>query len=192
MAVADLEEGVPDSTSMDVCRKERIDVHDHGCLRHVPCYHHDERKNSDYGVMLFFRNLEIGSLDISDYLAIGAIFAATDSVCTLQACFCNFAFVAETFIFLYFGMDALDIEKWSPGTSVAKSRNEHFTFREQVIIWWAGLMRGAVYMALAYNKSSSAASSGPNTLRTVIVPLIGHQQDSEADLGDDLLVYECF
>ncbi|CAA2961528.1 sodium hydrogen exchanger 1-like isoform X1 [Olea europaea subsp. europaea] len=36
------------------------------------------------GVVLFFRNLGIGFLDISDYLAIGAIFAATDSVCTLQ------------------------------------------------------------------------------------------------------------
>ncbi|XP_022884401.1 sodium/hydrogen exchanger 1-like isoform X2 [Olea europaea var. sylvestris] len=36
------------------------------------------------GVVLFFRNLGIGFLDISDYLAICAIFAATDSVCTLQ------------------------------------------------------------------------------------------------------------
>ncbi|CAA2961530.1 sodium hydrogen exchanger 1-like isoform X1 [Olea europaea subsp. europaea] len=35
------------------------------------------------GVVLFFRNLGIGFLDIGDYLAIGAIFAATDSFCTL-------------------------------------------------------------------------------------------------------------
>ncbi|XP_042992691.1 sodium/hydrogen exchanger 1-like isoform X6 [Carya illinoinensis] len=36
------------------------------------------------GVTQFFKKLDIGSLDIGDYLAIGAIFAATDSVCTLQ------------------------------------------------------------------------------------------------------------
>lgn len=33
-----------------------------------------------------------------------------------------------------------------------KSSEEKITFRQQVIIWWAGLMRGAVSMALAYNK----------------------------------------
>ncbi|KAJ9682182.1 hypothetical protein PVL29_018184 [Vitis rotundifolia] len=36
------------------------------------------------GVMQFFSKLDIGSFDIGDYLAIGAIFSATDSVCTLQ------------------------------------------------------------------------------------------------------------
>ncbi|KAL3381778.1 hypothetical protein AABB24_001732 [Solanum stoloniferum] len=33
-----------------------------------------------------------------------------------------------------------------------KSSEQKITFRQQVIIWWAGLMRGAVSMALAYNK----------------------------------------
>ncbi|KAL9318538.1 hypothetical protein ACSQ67_015055 [Phaseolus vulgaris] len=99
--------------------------------------------------------------------------------------FATLSFVAEIFIFLYVGMDALDIEKWkfvsdSPGTSIAassvllglillgraafvfplsfisnlakKSPNEKISFRQQVIIWWAGLMRGAVSMALAYNQ----------------------------------------
>ncbi|OMO55345.1 Na+/H+ exchanger [Corchorus olitorius] len=36
------------------------------------------------GVINFFKEMDIGSLDIGDFLAIGAIFAATDSVCTLQ------------------------------------------------------------------------------------------------------------
>ncbi|XVE62607.1 hypothetical protein DITRI_Ditri06bG0131700 [Diplodiscus trichospermus] len=36
------------------------------------------------GVIQFFKEMDIGSLDIGDFLAIGAIFAATDSVCTLQ------------------------------------------------------------------------------------------------------------
>ncbi|XWS64827.1 hypothetical protein CRYUN_Cryun05aG0037700 [Craigia yunnanensis] len=36
------------------------------------------------GVIQFFQEMDIGSLDIGDFLAIGAIFAATDSVCTLQ------------------------------------------------------------------------------------------------------------
>ncbi|XP_030460728.1 sodium/hydrogen exchanger 2 [Syzygium oleosum] len=108
---------------------------------------------------------------------------------TTKHAFATLSFVAETFIFLYVGMDALDIEKWrfvsnSPGTSVAvssvllalvlvgraafvfplsilsnlakKNPNERISFRQQVIIWWAGLMRGAVSMALAYNKFTSS------------------------------------
>nr|QBA83589.1 Na+/H+ antiporter [Kosteletzkya pentacarpos] len=108
---------------------------------------------------------------------------------TTKHAFATLSFVAETFIFLYVGMDALDIEKWkfvndSPGTSVAvsavllglvmagraafvfplsflsnlakKSASEKISFREQFIIWWAGLMRGAVSMALAYNQFTRA------------------------------------
>ncbi|KAJ6694227.1 hypothetical protein OIU85_004963 [Salix viminalis] len=108
---------------------------------------------------------------------------------TTKHAFATLSFVAEIFIFLYVGMDALDIEKWkfvsdSPGTSIAvssillglvmvgraafvfplsflsnlskKSPNEKISFRQQFIIWWAGLMRGAVSMALAYNKFTSA------------------------------------
>lgn len=104
---------------------------------------------------------------------------------TTKHAFATLSFVAEIFIFLYVGMDALDIEKWrfvsdSPGKSVAvssillalvlvgraafvfplsflsnlakKSQHEKISLREQVIIWWAGLMRGAVSMALAYNQ----------------------------------------
>ncbi|KAI5424205.1 sodium/hydrogen exchanger 1 isoform X2 [Lathyrus oleraceus] len=104
---------------------------------------------------------------------------------TTKHSFATLSFVAETFLFLYVGMDALDMEKWRfvsdrPGTSVVvssvllalvligraafvfplsflsnltkKSANEKISFRQQVIIWWAGLMRGAVSMALAYNQ----------------------------------------
>nr|ABC18331.1 vacuolar Na+/H+ antiporter Nhx2 [Karelinia caspia] len=104
---------------------------------------------------------------------------------TTKHAFATLSFVAELFIFLYVGMDALDIEKWSfvedsPGTSVEvsaillglilvgraafvfplsllsnlmkKSPHEKIDFRQQVLIWWAGLMRGAVSMALAYNQ----------------------------------------
>ncbi|XP_015968537.2 sodium/hydrogen exchanger 1 [Arachis duranensis] len=104
---------------------------------------------------------------------------------TTKHAFATLSFVAETFIFLYVGMDALDIDKWRfasdrPATSLAvssvllglvlagraafvfllsfisnitrKSSKEGISFRQQVIIWWAGLMRGAVSMALAYNQ----------------------------------------
>nr|AAZ82019.1 Na+/H+ antiporter [Salicornia bigelovii] len=104
---------------------------------------------------------------------------------TTKHAFATLSFVAEIFLFLYVGMDALDIEKWrfvsdSPGTSVAvssillgllmvgraafvfplsllinfskKSHSEKITFNQQIVIWWAGLMRGAVSMALAYNQ----------------------------------------
>ncbi|CAI9102419.1 OLC1v1000684C4 [Oldenlandia corymbosa var. corymbosa] len=108
---------------------------------------------------------------------------------TTKHAFATLSYVAETFIFLYVGMDALDIEKWrfvsdSPGKSAAvssilfglvllgraafvfpisflsnltkKSANEKITLRQQVIIWWAGLIRGAVSIALAYNKFTTS------------------------------------
>ncbi|XP_059632666.1 sodium/hydrogen exchanger 1-like [Cornus florida] len=104
---------------------------------------------------------------------------------TTKHAFATLSFVAEIFIFLYVGMDALDIEKWryvsdSPGTSVGvssillalilvgraafvfplsflsnltkKSPSDKIELKQQVTIWWAGLMRGAVSMALAYNQ----------------------------------------
>ncbi|KAI3460838.1 hypothetical protein Pfo_017501 [Paulownia fortunei] len=104
---------------------------------------------------------------------------------TTKHAFATLSFIAETFIFLYVGMDALDIEKWelvsnSPGKSVGasaallglvlvgrasfifplsflsnfakKSKSDKLNFKQQVTIWWAGLMRGAVSMALAYNQ----------------------------------------
>ncbi|KAE8685560.1 Sodium/hydrogen exchanger 2 [Hibiscus syriacus] len=102
--------------------------------------------------------------------------------------FATLSFVAEIFIFLYVGMDALDIEKWnvisdSPGELIGvsaillglilvgraafvfplsfisnftkKASHEKLHFKQQVTIWWAGLMRGAVSMALAYNQFTS-------------------------------------
>ncbi|XP_016679182.1 sodium/hydrogen exchanger 2 isoform X1 [Gossypium hirsutum] len=103
---------------------------------------------------------------------------------TTKHTFATLSFVAETFIFLYVGMDALDISTWRvndrPRTSLMvssillalvmagraafvfplsylanlsnKSSSENISFREQIIIWWAGLMRGAVSMALAYKQ----------------------------------------
>ncbi|XP_059298003.1 sodium/hydrogen exchanger 1-like isoform X1 [Lycium ferocissimum] len=109
----------------------------------------------------------------------------TNSKVTTRHAFATLSFIAEIFIFLYVGMDALDIEKWrfvkdSPGKSVGVSatllglvlvgracfvfplsllsnflkRSEHdkFGLKQQVTIWWAGLMRGSVSMALAYNQ----------------------------------------
>ncbi|KAE8701464.1 Sodium/hydrogen exchanger 2 [Hibiscus syriacus] len=104
---------------------------------------------------------------------------------TTKHAFATLSFIAEIFIFLYVGMDALDIEKWkivikSPGTSVGVSsillglvlvgraasvfllscisnlfkrpESDKFTLKQQVTIWWAGLMRGSVSVALAYNQ----------------------------------------
>ncbi|KAH1105805.1 hypothetical protein J1N35_009573 [Gossypium stocksii] len=113
---------------------------------------------------------------------------------TTKHTFATLSFVAETFIFLYVGMDALDISTWRvndrPRTSLMvssillalvmagraafvfplsylanlsnKSSSENISFREQIIIWWAGLMRGAVSMALAYKQFSR---SGQTELR---------------------------
>ncbi|KAL0434557.1 UNVERIFIED_CONTAM: Sodium/hydrogen exchanger 2 [Sesamum latifolium] len=108
---------------------------------------------------------------------------------TTKHTFATLSFVAETFIFLYVGMDALDMEKWkvvsdSPKTSISvsatllglvlvgraafvfplsflsnltkKSPYDKIDFKKQITIWWAGLMRGAVSMALAYNQFTRA------------------------------------
>nr|ALP46548.1 vacuoloar Na+/H+ antiporter 3 [Eschscholzia californica] len=108
---------------------------------------------------------------------------------TTKHTFATMSFIAEIFIFLYVGMDALDIEKWkvvssSPGKSIGvssvllglvlvgraafvfplsflsnltkKSPNDKITLRQQVIVWWAGLIRGAVSVALAYKKFTTA------------------------------------
>lgn len=103
---------------------------------------------------------------------------------TTKHAFATLSFVSEIFIFLYVGMDALDIEKWkfvskSPGKSIGvssillvlvlvgraasvfplcflsnftrKSESDKIGLKQQVTVWWAGLMRGAVSVALAYN-----------------------------------------
>lgn len=108
---------------------------------------------------------------------------------TTKHAFATLSFVCEIFIFLYVGMDALDMEKWrvvsdSPGTSVRvsliilglilvgraafvfplsvlsnltrKAPYEKINIKQQITIWWAGLMRGAVSMALAYNQFTRA------------------------------------
>nr|AKO69811.1 Na+/H+ antiporter [Agrostis stolonifera] len=108
---------------------------------------------------------------------------------TTKHAFATLSFIAETFLFLYVGMDALDIEKWkfasdSPGKSIGVSSIllglvlvgraafvfplsflsnltkrtplEKISWRQQIVIWWAGLMRGAVSIALAYNKFTKA------------------------------------
>ncbi|XP_028099804.1 sodium/hydrogen exchanger 2-like isoform X3 [Camellia sinensis] len=150
--------------------------------------------------------------------------------------FATLSFIAEIFIFVYVGMDALDIEKWSfvsksPGKSVGvssillglvlvgraafvlplsflinltkKSDSEKISFKQQITVWWAGLMRGAVSMALAYSQvfgtltkplvyfllpplkhSSSMTSSEPSSPKSFTLPLLGNgQEDSEADTG---------
>ncbi|KAF4392555.1 hypothetical protein G4B88_015198, partial [Cannabis sativa] len=128
---------------------------------------------------------------------------AETSRITTRNVFAMMSFVAETFIFLYVGMDALDMEKWKMSklnfsTSISiwstlillvslgraafvfplsvlsnymnKSHSDgvsNLTFKHmvpklndrtnvmlplQIVIWWAGLMRGAVSIALAFEK----------------------------------------
>ncbi|GAB2287356.1 monovalent cation:H+ antiporter, CPA1 (nhx1) [Dionaea muscipula] len=128
---------------------------------------------------------------------------------TTKHAFATMSFIAETFIFLYVGMDALDIDKWksskaSAGTCAAVSSTllalvligrAGFVFpianisnfiqkrealkmgwRQQFISWWAGLMRGAVTVALSYNEftNSGETSSSEHSLMitcTIIVVL---------------------
>uniref|UniRef100_A0A7N0UL46 Cation/H+ exchanger transmembrane domain-containing protein n=2 Tax=Kalanchoe fedtschenkoi TaxID=63787 RepID=A0A7N0UL46_KALFE len=115
---------------------------------------------------------------------------------TTRHLFATMSFIAETFIFLYVGMDALDIEKWkmsklSIGTGFGvygslvslillgraafvfplsvlsnymnrSTSSSSITLNHQVVIWWAGLMRGAVSIALAFKQFTySGVTSDP-------------------------------
>ncbi|KAH9786211.1 Sodium/hydrogen exchanger [Citrus sinensis] len=150
---------------------------------------------------------------------------------TTKHTFATLSFISETFIFLYVGMDALDMEKWkivkgSPGTSVAVSSTllglvlvgraasvfsvsflsnlandspiDKIGFKQQVTIWWAGLMRGAVSVALAYNKvfglltkplvrlmlqprEESSEISSPKS-SSALLPLLANGQDLASEL----------
>ncbi|KAI3749300.1 hypothetical protein L2E82_19907 [Cichorium intybus] len=112
----------------------------------------------------------------------------TNSQVTTKHTFATMSYIAEVFIFLYVGMDSLDVEKWrlidSPRKSISASaillglimvgravfvlflsclsnlirNDEHgqIKIKQQVTIWWAGLMRGAVSVALAYKKPVNA------------------------------------
>ncbi|KAL7590831.1 hypothetical protein Lser_V15G35597 [Lactuca serriola] len=106
---------------------------------------------------------------------------------TTKHTFAAMSFIAETFIFLYVGMDALDYEQWkmsilSLGASIGMyssvmllilvgraafvfplsiisnymnrvgDGSSKITAKHQVVIWWAGLMRGAVSVALAFKQ----------------------------------------
>lgn len=104
---------------------------------------------------------------------------------TTKHTFATMSFISEIFIFMYVGMDALDVEKWkfvndSPRKSfgasgvllglimvgracfvfpislisnfTTKSNSNKIEFKQQVTVWWSGLMRGAVSVALAYKK----------------------------------------
>ncbi|XP_044473806.1 sodium/hydrogen exchanger 4 [Mangifera indica] len=127
---------------------------------------------------------------------------------TTRHIFAMMSFVAETFIFLYVGMDALDIEKWKMKkmgleTSLAiygililliligraafvfplsalsnymnRRRTHLITFKHQIVIWWAGLMRGAVSIALAFKQftfsgfTSDPSSATMITSTTIVV-----------------------
>ncbi|KAL6989622.1 hypothetical protein U1Q18_015373 [Sarracenia purpurea var. burkii] len=151
--------------------------------------------------------------------------------------FATISFIAETFIFLYVGMDALDIDKWrnskaSAITSIAVSSTlfvlvlvgraafvyplanicnflkrrdrDKIVLKQQFIIWWAGLIRGAVTIALSYNQFSDRTSKESSLMitSTIIVvlfstlvfgsvtkPLIEavllrHAKPTVSDLGD--------
>ncbi|PKI77465.1 hypothetical protein CRG98_002071 [Punica granatum] len=87
---------------------------------------------------------------------------------TTRHVFSMMSFVAETFIFLYVGMDALDLEKWKMSTLRRADRLSSITFKHQVIIWWAGLMRGAVSIALAFKQFTHSGVTWDGVNATMI------------------------
>jgi len=132
---------------------------------------------------------------------------------TTKHSFATMSFIAETFIFLYVGMDALDLDKWKMTQSSfkesaglfgslmclillgraafvfplsalsnysTKSPGAKINLRQMIIIWWAGLMRGAVSIALAFNqftqggdaKTSKQATSMITTINIVLFSTI--------------------
>ncbi|KAJ8766528.1 hypothetical protein K2173_023775 [Erythroxylum novogranatense] len=124
---------------------------------------------------------------------------------TTRHVFAMMSFIAETFIFLYVGMDALDIEKWKMNkmsfqTSMGiysllvfliligraafvfplsaasnlmnKQRTRPLTLKRQIIIWWAGLIRGAVSIALAFKQFTYSGVTWDPVYATMITNTI--------------------
>ncbi|CAH9120012.1 unnamed protein product [Cuscuta epithymum] len=126
---------------------------------------------------------------------------------TTRHVFATLSFIAETFIFLYVGMDALDIEKWkisklsvwkTMGVSGAvlllilvaraafvfplsalsncmnrnRTRSSSITMKHQVVICWAGLMRGAVSIALAFKQFTHSGITLDPTNATMVTTTI--------------------
>ncbi|KAJ9562721.1 hypothetical protein OSB04_007881 [Centaurea solstitialis] len=126
---------------------------------------------------------------------------------TTRHTFAAMSFIAETFIFLYVGMDALDYEKWKLNLlSFWKSigvygtvmflillgraafvfplsimsnymhkggeGSSKITVNHQVVIWWAGLMRGAVSVALAFKQFTHSGVTLDPTNATMITTTI--------------------
>ncbi|KAE9611519.1 hypothetical protein Lal_00011921 [Lupinus albus] len=161
--------------------------------------HSTDREIALMILMAYFSYMLAELLDLSGILTVffcGIVMShytwhnvTENSRITSRHAFATLSLISEIFIFLYVGMDALDIEKWrfasnSPwtlfGTSAImlslvllgraafvfplsfianlfrKSRNDKIAFKQQVVIWWAGLMRGAVSIALAYNKFTTS------------------------------------
>nr|CAB3492137.1 unnamed protein product [Digitaria exilis] len=145
------------------------------------------------GALGLISRLNIGELELADYLALGAIFSATDSVCTLQVlsqdetpflyslvfgegvvndatsvvlfnAIQNFdlgninaarllQFIGS-FLYLFGTSTILGVAAGLLSAYIIKKLyfGRKFQDHNQVIVWWAGLMRGAVSIALAYNK----------------------------------------
>ncbi|KAJ7963707.1 Sodium/hydrogen exchanger [Quillaja saponaria] len=126
---------------------------------------------------------------------------------TTRHVFATMSFIAETFIFLYVGMDALDIEKWrmtklsvgnlmgiysslilliflgraafvfplsafSNYMSRRTERTSAISFRHQIVIWWAGLIRGAVSIALAFKQFTISGTTSDPVNATMITNTI--------------------
>ncbi|KAG9455156.1 hypothetical protein H6P81_008060 [Aristolochia fimbriata] len=121
---------------------------------------------------------------------------------TTKHAFASLSFIAETFIFLYVGMDALDTERWKMSKSSIPTSmgicgsiiilvllgraafifplsflsnymnptadRKPITLRHQIIIWWAGLMRGAVSIALAFKQFTDFGVAGDPIHATMV------------------------
>ncbi|KAJ1435707.1 Sodium/solute symporter superfamily [Sesbania bispinosa] len=117
---------------------------------------------------------------------------AKNSRITSRHTFATISFIVESFIFLYVGVHALDTDNMifvsnSSSTllgtsaillclvllgraafvfplsfianSFRKSENDKIGFKQQFVIWWAGIMRGAVSIALVFKKFTMSGHS---------------------------------
>ncbi|CAI5537073.1 unnamed protein product [Closterium sp. Naga37s-1] len=121
---------------------------------------------------------------------------------TTKHAFATMSFIAETVIFMYVGMDALDSEKWTsvnvrdtfvlftlllglvlagraafvfPLSALLNLQRKHSRALRpphQVVIWWAGLMRGAVSIALTYSAFSEEGEATAAMLIASTIALV--------------------
>eukprot|EP00898_Chlorokybus_atmophyticus_P003337 jgi/Chlat1/4003/Chrsp26S04077 len=176
-----------------------------------PDRHSTDHETALMGLLAYLSYLIAELLDLSGIMTVfftGIIMShytwhsmAEGAKITTKFAFRTLAYIAETFTFVYVGIDSLDPSKWSQAdtptvirvasalflllalgraafvfplmglSNAFTDRSQRLDARRQLVLWWGGLMRGAISVALVYHQfaNASSPSAGPGPYATIVV-----------------------